>query len=160
MQASRRWRDWSPAESLKEAPVHEPPKLPKPQLEHLLSVLSVRTLGVSEEQAAISEVAPFDLAQWRRPFAHWLAADCAEHPRAFGGANRLHRAFNELAIRQGVLSCTIGTFLRLLEERGYLSGEIHGELLVSGITFRDDVAASGLRPASEKQSIPSGNEAL
>jgi len=42
----------------------------------------------------------------------------------------------------GGVPCDRETFVCLLEESGFLVGNIAGELLVSGLTFRDDVEAS------------------
>jgi hypothetical protein len=79
---------------------------------------------------------------WRAPFIEWLDSTCARHPRVFGGISKLHLAYCEWEIVRGGVPCDRETFVCLLEESGFLVGNIAGELLVSGLTFRDDVEAS------------------
>ena len=90
-------------------------------------------------------VVPFhDPAEWRAPFVEWLDSQCAFHQRAFGGLVCLHLAFCEWEQARGGVPCRRETFVALLGELGFLTGEVEGTLLVSGLTFRDDVEAVGL----------------
>jgi len=92
-----------------------------------------------------------DPAEWRKPFARWLDSACVRHPRCFGGVGCLHIAFCEWEVRQGEVPCTRDAFEHLLDESGFLVGEVAGVVLVSGLTFREDAEAVGLRPG------PGGN---
>jgi hypothetical protein len=135
MLASRRWRDWKPAEITQKGPLQEPPKPPKP----ILSVLSVHTPVVSEKTTECNRIPFHDPAQWREPFAQWLAFACAFQPRAFGGVAALHRAYSEWEIARNEVPCIRETFEELLRERGFLLGVVSGTMLVSELTFREDV---------------------
>jgi hypothetical protein len=55
-----------------------------------------------------------------------------------------HNAFCDWEIARGEVPCNPDTFERLLEELGLLMGKVDGTVLVSGLTFRDDVEAAGL----------------
>lgn len=140
MLASRRWRDWNPSETIEKSPEHHLTKPTKP----FLSVLSVPTLPVSETYAQTNSIPPHDPAEWRKPFNRWLKSACVRSPRCFGGVGCLHIAFCEWEVRQGGVPCTRDTFERLLTELGLLVGEVAGEVLVSGMTFREDFEAVGL----------------
>lgn len=50
----------------------------------------------------------------------------------------LHRDFAEWAIAHDSVPCTRETFAALLEELGFLTGEIQGTFLVSGLFLKDD----------------------
>jgi hypothetical protein len=52
----------------------------------------------------------------------------------------LHLAYCEWEIAKGGVPCTRGVFETLLRDMGFLTGEIRGTLLVSGLTFKSDVA--------------------
>jgi hypothetical protein len=90
-------------------------------------------------------VPPNDPAEWRKQFARWLDSACVRHRRCFGGVGRLHVAFCEWQARRGGVSCNRDTFELLLKESGFLMGEVAGVVLVSGLTFRGDAEAVGLR---------------
>jgi hypothetical protein len=51
----------------------------------------------------------------------------------------LHIAFCEWEAGRGGVPCNRETFERLLTERGFLVGEVAGVVLVSGLTFREDL---------------------
>lgn len=87
--------------------------------------------------------APADPEEWRGPFVQWLDSTCALHPRVFGGVVALHNAYCEWEIARNGVPCTRETFERLLAELGFLTGEVGGTLLVSGLAFREDVEAAG-----------------
>jgi hypothetical protein len=93
---------------------------------------------------------PVDPAEWRKPFVQWLDSDCARHPRAFGGVAALHLAYCEWEIAHDGVPCTRETFEQLLEERGFLMGEVEGTALVSGLALREDVEAAGLNTQIRK----------
>jgi hypothetical protein len=134
-----RWRKWRPSdEKFEESPGCEPPKPSEPTFEGFEGSTSGQMQNFSD---APPELGP---AEWRAPFAQWLDSVCARHPRTFGGVPALHLAFCEWEIaRQGV-PCTRETFELLLREMGFLIGEVAGLVLVSGLTFREDVKAAGL----------------
>ncbi len=69
---------------------------------------------------------------------------CVRHPRCFGGVGSLHIAFCEWDSGRGRVPCNRDTFELLLEELGFLMGEVAGVVLVSGLTFREDAEAVGL----------------
>jgi hypothetical protein len=85
-----------------------------------------------------------DPEAWRAPFVDWLDSQCALHQRAFGGLVCLHLAFCEWEQARGGVPCTRETFAALLEELGFLVGEIEETLLVSGLILKDDAAAFSL----------------
>lgn len=85
-----------------------------------------------------------DPAEWRQPFIWWLDSTCKLHPRCFGGVTALHRSFCDWEIARDEVPCDRQTFERMLAELGFLMGEIRGTLLVSGLTFEDDVEDAGL----------------
>lgn len=89
-------------------------------------------------------VPPHDPAEWREPFALWLDSACARHSRVSGGVTALHLAYCEWEIARDGVPCSRETFETLLAELGFLLGEIEGVMLVSGVTFRNDVEAAGL----------------
>jgi hypothetical protein len=74
----------------------------------------------------------------------WLDSACTLHPRAFGGVVALHLAYCEWETARKGVPCTRETFEQLLGELSFLSGEVEGTLLVSGLIFRDDLDAMGL----------------
>ena len=92
-------------------------------------------------KADSSPIPSHDPAAWRDSFAQWLGSACAEHTRAFGGVSTLHIAYCEWETLHYGVGCTRETFERLLQERGFLVGEVAGTVLVSGLAFRDDVDA-------------------
>ena len=143
MLATRRWRDWNPPAIFQECPECELTKPTEPLSSPVLSVSSVPTLPVSKINAPSASIPPHDPAEWRRPFARWSNSACARSPRCFGGVACLHIAYCEWEVRQGGVPCTRETFERLLTERGFLTGEIQGTLLVSGLALREDAAACG-----------------
>lgn len=83
-----------------------------------------------------------DPTEWRKPFAVWLGLDCVREPRCFGGLNCLHLAFCEREINQNGVPCNRDTFERLLEEWGFVMGEVAGVLLVSGLMLKEDWEAT------------------
>lgn len=85
-----------------------------------------------------------DLQAWREPFARWFNSACARHPRVFGGVIALHLAYCEWEIGHDGVPCSRETFERLLQELGFLIGEVEGTPLVSGLALREDVSATGL----------------
>jgi hypothetical protein len=62
-------------------------------------------------------------------------------PRCFGGVNCLHIAFCEWESGHGGVPCNRETFERLLNELGFLVGEVSGVILVSGLILRADFEA-------------------
>jgi hypothetical protein len=84
-----------------------------------------------------------DPDSWRGPFARWINSACIFHQRAFGGVAALHLAYCEWEIEHGGVPYNRETFVLLLEECGLLIGEVDGLLLVSGLTFRNDLEAAG-----------------
>jgi hypothetical protein len=138
MLASRRWRDWSPSGIIQKSPEHQLTKPTKPFHETILSVLSVPILPVSEINAPSASIPPHDPAEWREPFARWLDSACVLSPRCFGGVNCLHIAFCEWESGHGGVPCNRETFERLLNELGFLVGEVSGVVLVSGLILRAD----------------------
>jgi hypothetical protein len=135
MLASRRWRDWNPAENSQKGPECELTKPPKP----FLSVLSVPTLAIFSQESASQSMSTHDPAEWRKPFNRWLKAVCVRHSRAFGGVSCMHLAFCEWAAKNDDVPCTRDTFERLLSELGFLIGEVGGVVLVSGLILRQDL---------------------
>jgi hypothetical protein len=122
-------------------------------LEVLNAVCKAAPVGRDESQdfrasnpprTLMSSAAPVDLEEWREPFVQWLDSACALHPRVFGGVAALHLAFCDWEIARNGVPCTKEAFERLLAELGFLTGEVGGTLLVSGLTFRVDVEAAGL----------------
>ena len=83
-------------------------------------------------------ILPDDPAVWRKSFARWLESTCVRHPRCFGGVGCLHIAFCKWESGRGGVPCSRDTFERLLVESGFLTGEVAGVALVSGLTFRED----------------------
>lgn len=96
---------------------------------------------VLREDERLSQIPPHDPAEWRKSFARWLISVCVRHPRCFGGVVRIHDVFCEWEILQGEVPCTLDTFKQLLEESELPIGEVDGVVLVSGLTFREDVEA-------------------
>jgi hypothetical protein len=86
-------------------------------------------------------VSAHDPEAWRVPFVEWLDSQCALHERAFGGLVSLHLAFCEWEHARGGVPCTHQTFGALLAELGFLTGEIEGVSLISGLTLREEVEA-------------------
>jgi hypothetical protein len=80
-----------------------------------------------------------DPAEWRATIVEWLDSSCALHPRCFGAVNALHLAFCEWEIARDEVPCDRQAFERMLSELGFLMGDVNGELLVSGVTFREDL---------------------
>ena len=150
MLASRRWRDWNPSAILQECPERKLTKLTEPLPEPILSVLSVPSLRVSKTSEPMDPIPPCDPAEWRKSFAKWLDSACVRNPRCFGGVGCLHKAYCEWEERQGGVPCNRDTFELLLKELGFLIDEV----LVSGLTFREDAEAVGLRPATGCNSLP------
>jgi hypothetical protein len=85
-----------------------------------------------------ASIPPHDPAEWREPVGRWLDSACVRDPRCFGGVAALHIAFCEWESGRGGVPCTRDTFERLLAELGFLTGEVAGVVLVSGLTFRED----------------------
>jgi hypothetical protein len=83
---------------------------------------------------------------WREPFERWMNSVCVQNPRCFGSAHLLHLAFCEWEIGHDDVPCTRDTFDGLLEDSGFLTGEVAGVVLVSGLTFKEDSEAVGFRP--------------
>jgi hypothetical protein len=100
------------------------------------------------------DIPAHDPAEWREPFARWMDVACVRSPRCFGGVGCLHIAFCEWATNHGDVTCTRDTFERLLEELGFLIGEVAGVVLVSGLTFTEDIQAAGLLPATKPFPLP------
>jgi hypothetical protein len=146
MLASRRWRDWNPSAILQECSEHKLTKLTEPLPRPILSVLSVPTLRVSKTFGDMGPIPPCDPTEWRKPFAEWLESACVLNPRCFGGVSSQHNAFCEWEAGRGGVPCNRDTFELLLKESGFLVGEVAGLMLVSGLTFREDAEAVGLRP--------------
>lgn len=141
MLASRRWRDWNPPAIFRESPERELTKPTEPVPSPLLSVLSVPSVPVSETNTSSASIPPHDSAEWRKPFSRWLDSACVRSPRCFGSVACLHIAFCEWEPGRGGVPCNRDTFERLLEELGFLIGEVAGVVLVSGLTFREDFEA-------------------
>lgn len=78
-------------------------------------------------------------AVWRRPFTGWLNFTCARRPRDFAGLVCLHRSFVEWQAEHNDQAPDLAVFEALLVERGFLTGEVAGTKLVSGLAFRDDL---------------------
>jgi hypothetical protein len=111
-------------------------------LRTMCSPLQERTSKAYQDSPSSDVAIPtHDLEEWREPFVHWLDSTCQRHPRLFGNASKLHLAYCEWEIANSGVPCTRETFLCLLEELGFLMGNIDGVLLVSGLTFRDDAEA-------------------
>ena len=142
MLASRRWRDWSPIENISKSSECELTELTKTPPEPILSVLSVPTLPISENSEQSDGLPEHDLDAQRGSFFAWMNVACAFHARVFGGVPKLHLAYCEWEYAGGGVPCNRETFVCLLEEAGFLVGNIGGVLLVSGLTFRDDIEAS------------------
>jgi len=92
-------------------------------------------------------ILPDDPAVWRKSFARWLESTCVRHPRCFGGVGCLHIAFCKWESGRGGVPCSRNTFERLLVESGFLTGEVAGVVLVSGLTFREDFEVYQCPPA-------------
>jgi hypothetical protein len=91
-----------------------------------------------------------DPEAWRAPFTEWLHSACTFHPRAFAGVRALHIAYCEWEIDRRGVPCSRETFETLLQELGFLMGEVERTLLVSGLIFRDDAAAYSLFAEQEE----------
>jgi hypothetical protein len=91
-----------------------------------------------QHKSEIIQLLRDDPAERRKPFVRWIDSACALHPRVFGGVSALHRYFCEWELAQGGVPCTRETFLCLLHELGFLTGEIEGVTLVSGLALRVD----------------------
>lgn len=139
MLATRRWRDWEPSAIFQECPERELTKPTEPLPSSLLSVLSVPSLLVSKTNTPSASIQPHDLAKLREPFSRWLDSVCVRSPRCFSGVACLHIAFCEWVAERGGIPCDRETFERLLTELGILVGEVSGVVLVSGLTFREDL---------------------
>lgn len=122
------------------SPESEPPKPPKP----ILSVLTVLTLAGVDKAPEQDHVPPHDPAEWRKPFVQWLDSTCVRDPRAFGGVAALHSSFCDWEIARDEVPCNRQTFEGMLAELGFLMGKVRGTLLVSGLTFEDDLEDAGL----------------
>jgi len=70
-----------------------------------------------------------------------LNSACVRSPRWFGGVACLHIAYSEWEVQQDGVPCTREVFERLLEENGFVAGEVAGVVLVSGVTFKEDFEA-------------------
>jgi hypothetical protein len=143
MQASRRWRDWTPNETTQVAPECELTKLPKP-----ISVSFVSSDPRGFQKNVTSDgIPPHDPAEWREPFVRWLDSACLYHSRCFGGVGCMHVAFCEWAHANDDVGCNRNTFEGMLEELGFLI--VDG--LVSGVTFGEDLdAVSNLLPSEPR----------
>jgi hypothetical protein len=148
-----RWRKWRPSdEKFAESLTYAPPNPPKPVFEGFEGSISGQMPnfsdtpdpGASLQEAEPASIPPHDLAEWREPFDRWMNAVCVRDPRCFGGVGCLHIAYCEWQVRRGGRACPRDTFERLLEGAGFLTGEVAGVVLVSGLTFREDVDAVGL----------------
>lgn len=100
------------------------------------------------------DIPAHDPAEFREPFARWMDVACVRSTRCFGGVGCLHIAFCEWAIDHDDDPCSRDTFERLLEELGFLIGEVAGVVLVSGLTFTEDIQAAGLLPATKPIPLP------
>jgi hypothetical protein len=98
--------------------------------------------SVKREEA--EEIPSDDPAEWREPFARWLASACVCDPRGCGGVSCLHLDFCEWAIEQKDVPCKRLTFECLLRESRFVIDEVAGVALASGLIFRDDFEAAGL----------------
>ena len=154
MPAIDRWRKWRRSdEKSGESITTAPPQPPEPAFEGFEgSVLKkmpnfshAPDPGASPQKAEPANILPQNTIELRNPFARWVDYTCVRHPRCFGGVSCLHIAFCEWRIRQGGDTCTRDTFEHLLDESGFLVGEVAGVALVSGLTFREDAEAAGLR---------------
>jgi hypothetical protein len=96
-------------------------------------------LLVSKTNTPSASIQPHDLAKLREPFSRWLDSVCVRSPRCFSGVACLHIAFCEWVAERGGIPCDRETFERLLTELGILVGEVSGVVLVSGLTFREDL---------------------
>jgi len=99
---------------------------------------------VPARTAALGEAPAPDPEAWRELFARWLEVACARHSRCSGGVGCLHVAFCEWTITQDDVPCNRLAFECLLRESGFVIDEAAGVVLVSGLTFREDVEAVGL----------------
>jgi hypothetical protein len=82
---------------------------------------------------------PADPDAWRAPFAKWLAQSCVEHPRCSGGINALHRAYSDWELAHDGVPPTRDTFVALLIERGFHLIDVHGSVLVKGLSLYEDI---------------------
>jgi hypothetical protein len=139
MLATRRWRDWQSGEVSQKRPECEPAKPSQMPNGGFLQVLQAPCVRVPKKCNALDAALTYDPAEWRAPFVQWVTSACTYHPRVFGSVSKLHLAFCEWEITNGGVPCTRETLVCLLQELEFLVGEINGVLLVSGLTFLDDV---------------------
>lgn len=97
------------------------------------------------------------LEEWRAPFALWVKEACTSLPRWFGGLNPMHLKFCEWEADRDGVPCNRATFVRLMEESGFLVAEVKGSMLVSGLALQEDVAAFApltLKNLSPERDLP------
>lgn len=87
--------------------------------------------------------------RWRKPFERWLNSSCLRRPRWFGGLACLHLSFCEWQSARKADPCDRETFTALLNECGFLIGEVEETALVSGLALREDVLAFEHDPAPQ-----------
>jgi hypothetical protein len=116
-------------------------------MEALESVCMMAPVSASvpePEPAPLPPKPSVNLDHWREPLARWMDAECIGHWRLHEGVGRLHVAFSEWMVGQGMEHCTRSTFERLLLEQGW---DIHCELkLVDGLMLRKSLRESGYFP--------------
>lgn len=131
MLASRRWRDWKPPQEFPKEPEHQPTEPTKPAF--------VSFDGSPFAQSQIMEAQPVSyrhgLEAWRESIAEWLETECTRHWRCHSSVTSLHQAYSEWDVSHGFPRCNRETFMRLLQEAGFL---IPGET-VSGLILRADL---------------------
>jgi hypothetical protein len=93
-------------------------------------------------QGSVDRLPPADPQEWREPFVRWLESACVRDLRCSGGVGCLHIAFCDWAIALDDVPCSRLIFECLLREREF----VISDGLVSGLIFKDDFEAAGLRP--------------
>jgi hypothetical protein len=84
-------------------------------------------------------ISAHDPEEWRAPFVAWLNSRCLNRPRWFSGVSCLHDDLCEWEISRNGVPPDRPTFIRMLEECGYLVGKICRTELVSGLALATDV---------------------
>lgn len=142
MLASRRWRDWSPEKTKSErlsTQLTEPTKTPTPPI---LSVLSVHTLGVLNQETASDDPVAVDPEAWRAPFVAWLDRYYTLHlgKQTGTGFRNLARHYREWEEGNG-RSCSEAVCRAMLEELCFEIRTVQGVEMVQGLVLKSDLEA-------------------
>jgi hypothetical protein len=92
----------------------------------------------ANKRAVIDLLLARDAELWRGAFEGWLSTRCIQRQRDFGSFNVLLIDLNLQAGLQGGSACGPGLFSWLLAGRDFLTAEVCGTMLVSGLLLKED----------------------